>query len=68
MYNALCSAIRVFRDTCSSVEKVRFAVRHPQRRVHNYDVINNMAAHSILFMHHLYTRALICVKSIAYTN
>ena len=36
-----------FKDTCSSVEKVRLAVRHPQPRVHNYDVVNNMAANSI---------------------
>ena len=34
-----CS-IRGFRDTCSSVEKVRLAVRHPQRRVQSYDVVN----------------------------
>ena len=37
-------------------------MRHAQRRVQNYDVVTNMATHSILFMHHLYVRSLICVK------
>ena len=58
--------LRRFRDTCPSVKKVRLAVRHAQRRVHTNDVVNNMAAHSILFMHHLYVRPLICLNSIGY--
>mgnify|MGYP000420424499 CR=1 FL=1 len=60
--------IRGFQNNCSSVEKFRLEVRHAQRRVQNYDAVNTMAAHSILFMDHLYFRPLICVKSIAYTN
>ena len=55
--------IHGFRDTCSSVEKVRLVVCHAQRRVQNYDIVNNMAAHSILFI-----RPLICVNIYVFMN
>ena len=64
IWNVHVWSIRGFRDTCSSVEKVRLAVRHPQRRVHAYDAVYNMTAHSILFITYTFARLNICVKSI----